>query len=108
MPVISRDAQIFTQIITIGVRPENRDELLAHITTETEEVVRHQPGYISASLHTNAEATKVVNYSQWESRQAWAAAMQDRPEVAPFARRVEELAESFDRTEYEVVFTDGG
>lgn len=107
MPAISSDAQIFTQITTIGVKPENRDELLALIMQETNEVVRHLPGYVSASLHTNAEATKIVNYSQWETREAWAAAMEGRAEIAPFARKVRELAESFDRTEYDVVYAHG-
>ncbi len=107
MPVISRDAPIFTQIITIEVKPENRDALLAHIMEEAEEVVRHLPGYVSTSLHTNAEATKIVNYSQWETREAWAASMEDRSEVKPLRQKVLELAESIDRSEYEVVFTDG-
>lgn len=108
MALISRDAEIFTQIITIEVKPENRDALLALMTRETEEVVGHLPGYVAASLATIAEATKIVNYSQWETRQAWSAAMRDREEVEPFARKVRELADSIDRIEYDVGFTDGG
>jgi hypothetical protein len=35
----------------------------------TDEVMRHLPGFVSASIHASLDGTRVVNYAQWRSRE---------------------------------------
>ena len=60
MSTITKGAKILTLIITIEVKPENCDALLALIIEEAERFVRHQPGFVSANLHRNAESISVA------------------------------------------------
>ncbi len=40
-------------------------------------MLRHQPGFISANLHRSLDGTKVINYAQWASRDAFEAMFQN-------------------------------
>jgi quinol monooxygenase YgiN len=105
MSIIKKDANIFTLIITLDVQPQTCDALLKHIIDETNKVMRFQSGFIAANLHRNEESTRIVNYAQWENREAWEA-MRTRDEIKPLAETVEQLTESIDPVAYEVVFTE--
>jgi quinol monooxygenase YgiN len=105
MSVITKGTTILTLIITIEVKPENCDALLGLIIEETETFVRHQPGFISANLHRNAESTRLANYGQWESRELYEKA-RARDEFKAFSKRVEALAEKITPIAYDVVFTE--
>jgi quinol monooxygenase YgiN len=103
--VIAKGSDILTLIITIEVKPEKCDALLDLIVEETQTFVRHQPGFISANLHRNAESTRIVNYGQWGKRQLYEKA-RARDEFKAFSNRVEALAEKITPIAYEVVFTE--
>src|ERR1051325_3158883 len=103
MAVIKKGTNILTLIITIEVKPENCDALLDLIIEETETFVRHQPGFVSANLHRNAEKTRLTNYGQWASRELYEQA-RARGEFKAFSKRVEALAERLTPISYEVVF----
>jgi quinol monooxygenase YgiN len=105
MSVIKKGANILTLIITIEVKPGNCDALLDVITKETQSFVRHQPGFISANLHRNAESTRIANYGQWESRKLYEEA-RARDEFKEFSKQVEALAEKITPIAYEVVLTE--
>lgn len=33
--------------------------------------MRHQPGFISATIHRSLDGVRVVNYAQWKSKEAF-------------------------------------
>jgi quinol monooxygenase YgiN len=70
---ISVSAPIMTLINVFTVEPARQQELVQLLVTATEEVVQHQPGFISANIHASADGERVVNYAQWESEQAFRA-----------------------------------
>ncbi len=90
-----------TIINTYAVGPERAEALLDVLVRATNEVLRHVPGFISANFHVNPDRTQVVNYAQWRSREAIAAA-RDAPGVAERIREAGQLAGSFTPVQYEL------
>ena len=39
--------------------------------------MQHQPGFVSANIHVSTDGTRVVNYAQWESAEAFQAMLAD-------------------------------
>ena len=70
-------AGVVTLINVFTVDPANQQQLIQRWQEATEDVMRHQPGFVSASIHRSLDGTKVINYAQWESREAFAAMFQD-------------------------------
>ena len=86
---------------TYAVAPERAEALLDLLVRATNEILRHVPGFVSANFHVNLDCTQVVNYAQWRSREAIAAA-RDAPEVAARIREAAQLADSFTPIQYEL------
>jgi heme-degrading monooxygenase HmoA len=59
------------------------------------------PGFRSANIHISTDGTRVVNYAQWDSAEAFAA-MQANPEAQVHMRAAAELADGFDPHLYTV------
>lgn len=74
---IRADAGLVTLINVFTVEPSDQWRLVEAWQRATDDVMRHRPGFISASIHRSFDGTKVVNYAQWESREAFAAMFQD-------------------------------
>jgi heme-degrading monooxygenase HmoA len=86
---IRANANLVTLINVFTVDPADQQELVERWKTATEEAMRHQPGFISASVHRSLDGTKVINYAQWESREAFTAMFQDPKASAEMARLAE-------------------
>jgi len=43
----------------------------AAIREETEDIVRHMPGFVSADVHCSVDGTRVTNYAQWSDLDAF-------------------------------------
>ncbi|GAB3160808.1 antibiotic biosynthesis monooxygenase family protein [Amycolatopsis sp. NPDC004378] len=67
---IDADAKLTTLINVFTVDPARQRELVDVLAAATEEVMRHQPGFVAANIHAGVEGTRVVNYAQWESEEA--------------------------------------
>ncbi|MET0693822.1 MAG: antibiotic biosynthesis monooxygenase family protein [Propionibacteriaceae bacterium] len=65
--VIESGAPLVTLINVFTVEPPLQQQLLDILAHATEEVVQHQPGFISANLHASLDGTQVTNYAQWAS-----------------------------------------
>ena len=52
-------------------------ELADLLHAATEEVMRHQPGFRSANIHVSTDGTRVVNYAQWDTAEAYRAMLDD-------------------------------
>lgn len=68
MPTIATDNDVITVIIIFSVAPSQQQELLDAITAFLQ-VVKQQPGFVSASLHKSTDGLKVANYAQWRSQE---------------------------------------
>ena len=87
---IRADAGVVTLINVFTVDPARQQELVAAWQDATEDVMRHQPGFVSASIHRSLDGNKVVNYAQWESREAFAAMFND-PQAGAHLTRLAEI-----------------
>lgn len=74
---ISREAPHVTLINVFTVAAQRQRELVELLVTATEEVMRHRPGFVSANIHVGTDGTRVVNYAQWESVEAFQAMLAD-------------------------------
>jgi quinol monooxygenase YgiN len=64
-------ADVYTAIVSFTVEPDQQSELVEAIRTFSDEVVCHQPGFVSASVHASQDGTRVINYAQWATRDAY-------------------------------------
>lgn len=90
-----------TIINTYVVAPDRVEALLDLLVRATRETLRHVPGFASANFHVSLDRTQVVNYAQWRSRKAFAAARED-PGVAARIAEAAKLADSFTPVQYEL------
>ena len=86
---IRAGADVVTLVNVFTVDAARQQELVDAWRDATEEVMRHQPGFVSASIHRSLDGTKVINYAQWESREAFAAMFQDARAAAQLTRLAE-------------------
>ena len=84
-------ASVLTLVNVFTVAPENQGRLVEGLARATEEVIRQQPGFISANFHRSLDGTRVVNYAQWESREALET-MLGRPEVQAHLQEAQAIA----------------
>lgn len=86
---ISANDTVVTLINVFTVEPSRQRQLVELWQRATDEVLRHLPGFVSANVHRSFDGTKVVNYAQWQSREAFQA-MLGNPEARPW---LEQLAQ---------------
>jgi heme-degrading monooxygenase HmoA len=92
---ITADAPVATLINVFTVRPERQRELVDLLTHATDEVMQHLPGFIAANIHASTDGTRVVNYAQWQSADAFRA-MLDVPAAQLHMRHAAALADQVD------------
>lgn len=88
---IATDRNLATLINLFTVTRETQQQLVDLLTEVTEQVMRHQPGFISANIHASLDGTRVVNYAQWRSRDDFLA-MLDDPTAREHMNATESLA----------------
>ena len=67
MPTIAKNNDVVTVIIIFAVEPERQQELVDTIVEFVESAVKHQPGFVSSSIHKSLDGVRVMNYAQWKS-----------------------------------------
>ncbi len=102
MSKIEANKGIITQINVFTVKPENMPALV-DLLIEAANTVKNTPGWLSANIHRSLDGTRLVNYAQCESYEAWEAVMKKLIE-GNFLKRNQELAEAHPGL-YEVVYT---
>ncbi|WP_235624107.1 antibiotic biosynthesis monooxygenase family protein [Mycolicibacterium goodii] len=83
------------------VEPERSRELVELLSRATEDVMRHVPGFISANIHLSVDGTRVTNYAQWESVEAYQAMLAD-PTAGEHMGKCAQIAVSFEPHLYTV------
>lgn len=91
--IISADAPVVTLINVFTVDPADQPRLIERWQRATDEVMRHMPGFISANVHRSLDGTKVVNYAQWESQDAFTAMLQ-HPDTRAHLTELNEIGTS--------------
>jgi quinol monooxygenase YgiN len=92
--VLDPEARHVTIINTYVVESERADELFEFLVEATRSTIRHLPGFLSANLHVAIDRTLVMNYAQWQSREAIAAARENRQVVTLMQAQLR-IAKSF-------------
>jgi heme-degrading monooxygenase HmoA len=77
MTEIKEHAPLATLINVFTVEPERAAELAEKLRQATEEKMQFVPGFISANIHVSTDGTRVVNYAQWQSAEAYKAVFED-------------------------------
>jgi quinol monooxygenase YgiN len=88
-------------INTFTVKPEQADALLAVLAEATEKVMRHRPGFVSATFHISLDRKHVANYARWRSKADFDATMAD-PAAKGHMGKAGGLAERFEPVLYTV------
>lgn len=102
MPAIKQSRKTLVLINTFNVEPHRADELLSFLEKATDEVMRHVPGFISASFHKSFDGRSVANYAQWESKEAFEAMLRD-DNARDHMSKAGDIANSFEPNQYYVV-----
>lgn len=95
--VVTTGTDAVTLINVFTVKPEKQLDLVRTLDAATTAIFTRLDGFISASLHISLDGTKVVNYAQWASEQAYHTAMSS-PEFREHTTASAVLAESYDPT----------
>lgn len=98
---VSDDAGLLTVVTKFEVEPPARDTLLDVLIEDHEAHVRHLSGFVSVGYLASPDATRVVEYLQFESEEAFEA-HDDNPEKLSREKRIAGLVNSSEMDFYEV------
>jgi quinol monooxygenase YgiN len=104
MPIIRKDPSIQTVITTFEVTPGTCEDLLEELRIACNDFVSKQPGFIGAAMHVNDAQTRIANYTQWESRDAFLRMLRST-EMRAYSRKFNDLCKTFEPVMYDVVAT---
>ncbi|MGH9397975.1 MAG: antibiotic biosynthesis monooxygenase family protein [Terriglobia bacterium] len=102
MVTISKENGLITLMNVFTVDREKQQSLIELLVKTTEEVMRYQPGFVSANIHRSLDGTRVVNYAQWRSRDEFEAMLRN-PKARPHMEEVASLVQKFEPYLHEVV-----
>ncbi|MBV4483650.1 antibiotic biosynthesis monooxygenase [Pseudomonas khavaziana] len=71
---VSEKNRSFTQLIEFHIEPRQQSALVAALTTQSERLADGHGGFLSASVQVSDDGRRVLNYLQWQSREAGEAA----------------------------------
>jgi len=66
----------FTQLIEFEIEPHQQQALVSALAEQTERLAQGHGGFLSASVQASDDGRRVLNYLQWQSREAGEAAFQ--------------------------------
>jgi quinol monooxygenase YgiN len=105
MVTIAKDNDVVTLINVFTVEPGHQQRLVDVLVEATEAVMSKQQGFVSANIHRSLDGTRVTNYAQWRSREAFEAMLRNQ-ETAEHMGEAARIAERFEPHLYEVSFVD--
>jgi quinol monooxygenase YgiN len=91
-------AAYVTTINTYTVTPDRAEEVLRYLT-DAAATMADVPGFLSFNFHLSLDQTQIVNYGQWQSREAVMAARED-PKVVTLMAETEKVAGSSNSKPY--------
>ena len=91
MTTIEKRSGVLTLVNVFTVDQDKQDQLVDLLVRATNEVMKRQPGFVSASIHRSLDGRKVVNYAQWASLEMFEA-MKRNDEAASHMKAAASLA----------------
>lgn len=73
MPAIAKNNNVIPVVIIFAVEPARQLELVDTIIEFLETTVKHQPGFVSSSIHKSIDGVRVMNYAQWRTQEDYQA-----------------------------------
>ncbi|WP_347901210.1 antibiotic biosynthesis monooxygenase [Pseudomonas purpurea] len=67
----------FTQLIEFEIEPHQQQGLVSALSAQTERLAQGYSGFLSASVQASDDGRRVLNYLQWQTREAGEAAFRD-------------------------------
>jgi quinol monooxygenase YgiN len=103
--MIQRNGNIITSIDIFTVEDSSKQQRLLDMLKDAikQTISKHQ-GFISATVHKSLDGTKVINYIQWQNKDAIEKMLND-PKVLIHMNDVDQIAKA-DRNLYEIDFVD--
>ncbi|CAN5354953.1 antibiotic biosynthesis monooxygenase [soil metagenome] len=84
-------APVVTLVNVFTVAEGRQVQLIDILDRATRQVMRHLPGFVSANIHRSLDGTKVVNYAQWQTVDAFQA-MLANPEARSHMQEATSIA----------------
>jgi quinol monooxygenase YgiN len=103
MPTIAKHNEVITLIFSLATEPARQQELINLTIDALETTTKHQPGFVSSSLHKSLDGTRVFNYAQWRSQSEYETFAQS-PEDQAIGARLSQF-QLLDSHVYEVVIS---
>ena len=101
---IRRTNPVITMVNVFTVEPEKQQAFLDALRSELDTVMRKQPGFVGSNIHRSLDGVRVLNYTQWESQEAFEASHLNAEYLA-LREANKELLISADQHLYAVEFT---
>jgi quinol monooxygenase YgiN len=101
LTTLDRGAGYITTMNTYTVAPERVEEVLEYLVRSAIQTVRYVPGFVSMNFHVSLDRTQIVNYGQWKSREAMAAA-RENPQIVALMSETAKIAGSSKPIPYEL------
>jgi heme-degrading monooxygenase HmoA len=101
VPTIDAQTEIATLINIYEVEPGKQAELVKFLSEGTDKMFRHLRGFVSVSIHSSVDGTRVVNYAQWRSKEDVHRVMKN-PDAQALAKRAASIAKSVSPAVYQV------
>lgn len=100
-PTIDAKSDVATLINMFEVEPAKQAELAKFLSEAADKVFRHQPGFVSASIHCSLDGTRIVNYAQWRSKEDIDRVVKN-PEAQALSKQAAAIAKSVSPAAYKV------
>ena len=78
MTLIEKNNDLYTIILHFDVKPESQQTQLDNLIEFFESIVSKQPGLVSTNFHKSLDGTRILNYTQWESKEDWKNAIRNK------------------------------
>ena len=103
MTTIEKNNDLYTIILHFDTKPESQQEQLDDLIEFFESVVSKQSGLVSTNFHKSLDGTKILNYTQWESKEDWNNAIRNKEVLNHPKNPIKHLKVHVQ--DYEVVYT---
>lgn len=91
-----------TTMNTYNVTSERIEEVLEYLIRSTENVVRYQADFVSFNFHVSADRAQIVNYGQWQNRDALGS-MRQNSAIVTLMKETTQVAGSSAPTPFDLV-----
>ena len=94
-----------TLIDVFQVSPETQQKVADILIQLSDQLIKNQPGYVSATIYQSTDGMKVINIGKWKTEDDFQAMLKNS-EITGLIRQAAGLAESFEPSMIVEVYDD--